>query len=137
MKQIFMVEDNPDHAFLIQTAIGEEDCKITHFSEGQALLDYFQANQMPEALPELVLLDLNLPNLDGFQILTKLRADTRLKLVPVVMLTTSKRPEEIKRAYELGAHGFVSKSDDFGNLKNQLANVKNYWLKTVERPNIT
>lgn len=137
MKQIFMVEDNPDHAFLIQTAIGEDDCKITHFPEGLSLFEFFEANPGPEALPELVLLDLNLPQLDGFQILSKMRANARLKLIPVVMLTTSKRPEEIKRAYELGAHGFVSKSEDFGNLKDQLACVKNYWLKTVEKPSVT
>ncbi len=89
---------------------------------------------MAEELPALVLLDLNLPAMDGFQILSKLRSTKKLKFVPVVMLTTSKRPEEINRAYELGAHGFVSKSEDFGNLKNQLKCVKEYWLKTVERP---
>ena len=82
----------------------------------------------------MLLLDLNLPGMDGFQILSKVRSAVKLKLIPVVMLTTSKRQEEINKAYELGAFGFVSKSEDFGNLKNQLKSVKEYWLKTIERP---
>ncbi len=129
-----MVEDNPDHALLIKRGIEGPDCTVRHFEDGLEALEACEANQSEEAKPDLILLDLQLPGLDGFSIMERLRKIKAYEHVPIVMLTTSARQKEISQAYALGASGYVVKSDDFQMFMTKLKHIKNYWFQTVELP---
>lgn len=134
MHKIFMVEDNPDHALLIRRGIEGSDCSVVHYEDGLAALKACEAVDHAEARPDLVLLDLKLPGMDGFGVLERLRKMKWFEQVPIVMFTTSSRKEEIEEAYRLGASGYVVKSDDFQLFTAKLKRVKDYWLSTVELP---
>ena len=136
MAKIFLVEDNPDHALLIRQGLSEKGLEITHFSDGISALDFFKKEHPSEELPAFVLLDLKLPGVDGFEVLRQIRSHPKFRLIPVIILTTSKYQPEINRAYELGASGFITKSEEFSDLLAKLASAKNYWLKTVELPRL-
>ena len=129
-----MVEDNPDHALLIRRGIENGDCSVTHYEDGVAAVKGCEAIHDKEAKPDLVLLDIQLPGMDGFGVLEKLRQMKGFERVPIVMLTTSNRKEEIERAYREGAYGYVVKSNDFATFIAKLKRVKAYWFETVEIP---
>ena len=134
MKRIFMIEDNEDHALLIRRGIETPDCEIRHFSDGLEALKACQQVQKYGGRPDLILLDLQLPGMNGFDILQAIKKMDELLYVPIVMLTTSARREEIEKAYELGADGYVVKSDDFSVLITKLKYIKDYWFSAVELP---
>lgn len=134
MKRIFMIEDNEDHALLIRRAVEGDGCAVTHYPDGLAALKACEELSALEARPDLVFLDLKLPGMDGFAVLQNLRKLKPFGQVPIVMLTTSRRREEIEKAYQLGASGFVVKAEDFSELVAKLKQVKNYWFDTVEPP---
>ena len=132
MKRIFMVEDNEDHALLIRRGIEDGSCVVAHYRDGLDFLKDCKEIQAHDSRPDLILLDLKLPGMDGFEVLKHLKAIKTFGQVPVVILTTSQRREEIEKAYQLGAAGYVVKSDDFGALMAKLRCVKDYWFQTVE-----
>ena len=134
MKKIVMIEDNPDHALLIRRGVENGDCQVTHYEDSSEALTALGSVRALSEKPDLVLLDLKLPGIDGFGVLERLRKMELFVNVPVVMLTTSARKEEISQAYQLGASGYVVKSEDFGELVAKLKRVKDYWLHTVELP---
>lgn len=133
MGTILLIEDNSDHATLINHGLAEGGDRVIHQSNGQEALQFLNRTNASDR-PNLVILDLKLPGMDGFETLQAIRSNPKLKLLPVVILTTSKYIQEINRAYELGASGFVTKSEDFPELLSKLKRVKDYWIKTVERP---
>ena len=128
-----MIEDNEDHALLIRRSIEEGECAVVHYADSAAAIEACEGIRNAEEVPDLILLDLKLPGIDGFGVLERLRKNSFFACVPVVMLTTSARKEEIERAYQLGASGYVVKSEDFGELMAKLKRVKDYWFRTVER----
>ena len=134
MKKIFMIEDNEDHALLIRRGIEDSDCSVTHYPDGPVAVKACAEIQTQDKRPDLILLDLKLPGMDGFEVLKNLKQIKWFQQVPVVMLTTSCRREEIEKAYQLGAGGFVVKSEDFSELIAKLKRVKEYWFHTVEAP---
>lgn len=85
-------------------------------------------------MPRLVLLDLNMPYLDGFEVLKRLRADERTRFVPVVMLTSSDQPEDVRRAYELGANGYLDKLSGGMRWDEMVRTVARYWVKMNVSP---
>lgn len=133
-KKIFLVEDNPDHALLIRHSMDEDASEVVHYSDGRMFLDFLAQPMSVEEMPSLVFLDLKLIGMDGFEVLEKIRANQKFRWVPVVILTTSKRKEEVLRAYSLGANGFITKPEDLTELVAKLARARDYWLKTVEKP---
>ncbi len=134
MKQIVMIEDNQDHALLIKRGVESKDCEVMHFEDGPTALKHLSEIRQMEVRPDLILLDLQLPGMNGFDILKKIRESDFISRVPVVMLTTSCRKEEIEKAYQLGANGYAVKSDDFDTFMKKLKNIKEYWFSTVELP---
>lgn len=135
MKKIVMIEDNEDHAILIRRGLEAGDCEMTHYRDGLEAVEAFQkVVTAGDERPDLILLDLKLPGLDGFGVLERLAKLDGFSEIPVVMLTTSNRKEEIAEAYRLGARGYVVKSDDFSELIEKLKRVKAYWFHTVELP---
>lgn len=134
MKKIFMIEDNSDHALLIRRGMEDGGCALTHYQDGLEALAACEGIRNQDEKPDLILMDLELPGMNGFEVLRNLRKMKWFERVPVVMLTTSSRREEIEKAYQLGAAGYVIKSEDFGELMAKLKRVKDYWFHTVEAP---
>ena len=112
--ELVLAEDDPDDRFLIVRALQRlrPQLPVTEVSDGIELLAHLRA-RATDALPRLVLLDLNMPRMDGREVLALLHADTRLCAIPVVVLSTSVEREDFDRARALGAADFISKPDDF------------------------
>lgn len=135
---ILIAEDDPDDRLLIKEAI--EEAQINHpvvfFSDGLDLLDYLHARgdhagRRADILPGLLLLDLNMPRMDGREALERIKQDPQLRRIPVVILTTSNSREEISKAYDLGANSFIIKPLNFDRLVEAMRSLSEYWLGTV------
>jgi two-component system response regulator len=136
---ILLVEDNPDDAELALRAFAKSKIKndIVLARDGVEALDYLfatgsHAGRAP-GLPEIVLLDLNLPRLDGLEVLRRLRADERTRYLPVVVLTSSGQDQDILRSYDLGANSYVRKPVDFGQFVDAARQLGLYWLLLNQR----
>lgn len=131
MKQIvYVVDDDEDDRFFAQEGLNEQaDCDVFFFGNGEELLAGLA--EAPE-LPTLVLLDLNMPRMNGFEALTALKQHPEWKTIPVIILTTSSRPDDRRAALALGAAAFLTKPADFVNLVELLATVSPCWDQ--ERP---
>ena len=132
--RVFFAEDNPDHAYLIRRCLEPLGFDLHHASDGETALE--QLRHWRGSKPNFVLLDLNLPRMNGLEVLTELRANPQLKSVPVVVFSTSKLNSDVARAYECGANSFIVKPAKFGDFRELLLEVANYWTKinnVVER----
>ena len=110
---ILLVEDDAGHARLIEKNLRRSNIRneIITVSDGQQALDYVSGDKRPSLL--LVLLDLNLPVLDGYQVLQRMKADERTRCIPVVILTTTDDAREVSRCYDLGCNVYVAKPVDY------------------------
>ncbi|MGA3229034.1 MAG: response regulator [Candidatus Binatus sp.] len=138
---ILLVEDNADDETLTMRALKKNNISntIVVARDGVEALDYlFGTGQYAErdtsAQPELILLDLKLPKVDGFEVLKKLRADERTKLLAVVILTSSKEQQDIANGYGLGANSYIRKPVDFQQFVDAVLQLGLYWLVLNERP---
>jgi CheY-like chemotaxis protein len=124
---ILMVEDDPGHARLIEKNLRRSGImnELVHFDDGRAVLDYFFKNDIRSDVHEktLVLLDLNLPEIDGFEVLEKLKGDERTKKIPIIILTTTSNPKEIDRCYQLGCNIYITKPVDYLNFSEALSKL--------------
>ena len=137
---ILLVEDNPDDIELAQLALRRLDRPVTVevARDGLEALDYLlcrgaHAGRSPHASPRLVLLDLKLPKCDGLEMLSRMRAEPATRLVPVVMLTSSGLPNDVRESYARGANSFVVKPASFERFTRVMQQVVSYWL-TVNQP---
>lgn len=132
-----MIDDNRDHAKILQWAFQQtgRSNQIKYFEDGLLALEYLEANNAEHHdVPDLIFLDFNLPRIDGREVLRKLKLGEKTKSIPVIVLSTSEREEDILKAYELGASSYVSKSvilDEFGNV---LQTIQDYWSKIAKLP---
>jgi len=108
---ILMIEDDEGHARLIERNLKRAGVSndVTHFTSGTAAMRFLLAPERPRGAPLLILLDLNLPDMSGIDILARLKADDQLRLAPVIILTTTDDEREIRRCYELGASVYITK----------------------------
>lgn len=108
---ILLVEDDPGHARLIERNLRRAHMtnEIITLRDGQAAVDYLFGEERRPLLPLLMLLDLNLPGLSGFQVLERLKAERRTKHIPVICLTTTDNPQDIERCYALGCNMYITK----------------------------
>jgi len=143
MNKILLVEDDPQDEKLILRALNKVNLANTVFvvRDGQQALDYlFRTGEFShldgQALPAVVLLDINLPRVNGLDVLLKLREDTRTKLLPIVILTSSDDEKDRLRSYEDGANSFVRKPLDFGEFAETVAKLGIYWIATNNPPNL-
>ena len=134
-RPILLVEDNPSDIQLTQRAFAKSKIanELVIVEDGQAALDYLFGDK-GEELPAVVLLDLKLPRIDGLEVLKRLRANTRTRLLPVVMVTTSKEEEDIVESYRLGANSYVRKPVNFSEFSAAVAQLGVYWLALNEIP---
>lgn len=135
---ILLVEDNPDDVVLTIRAFKKAHIAnpIRVASDGEEALSYlFQAaGSHPPTLPAIILLDLNLPKIDGLTVLRRLRADERTRRLPVVVLTSSREDRDIVGSYDLGANSFVRKPVDFDEFVDAARALGLYWLMLNEQP---
>jgi two-component system response regulator len=134
-KVILLVEDNPDDEALTMRALQKNNIRneVVVARDGAEALDYMFGTGAHEgrdtaALPQVVLLDLKLPKLSGLEVLEQLRANPRTKLVPVVILTSSKEEQDLLRGYSLGANSYIRKPVDFVQFTESVRQLGLYWL---------
>jgi two-component system response regulator len=134
-KTILLVEDNASDEKL--TLLAFKKCGISNellvARDGAAALDYLfatgpHADRDARVLPTVVLLDLKLPKIDGLEVLRRIRADGRTRLLPIVILTSSKEDEDVVRGYELGANAYVRKPVDFAEFATAAKTLGLFWL---------
>lgn len=140
-KIILLVEDNPDDEELTLLALKESNIlnEVVVARDGVEALDYLFATGQyaeiaPSRTPQLILLDLKLPKLDGLDVLKRLRADPRTQLIPVVILTSSSEEEDMVASYRLGANSYVRKPVEFHHFANAIKQLGLYWLILNEIP---
>ncbi|MGQ9686382.1 MAG: response regulator [Thiobacillaceae bacterium] len=134
-KTILLVEDNPDDEALTLRAFRKSNIlnPVVVARDGVEALDYLfcsgsHAGRDPTDQPQVVLLDLKLPRLDGLEVLRRLRADPRTRLLPVVILTTSNEEQDIVSSYQLGANSYIRKPVDFEQFIEAARQLGLYWL---------
>ena len=140
-QSILLVEDNPDDVDLTLRAMEKHNIKnaVAVVRDGAEALEYiFATGKYADCdaadLPTVVLLDLKLPKIDGVEVLARLRADERTKLLPVVILTSSKEEQDMINGYKLGANSYVRKPVDFVQFNKAIKQLGLYWLLLNEPP---
>ena len=140
-KIILLVEDNPDDVALTLRALKKNNItnEVVVAHDGLEALDYLfatgaHAGRDGSVFPQVVLLDLKLPKLDGLEVLQRLRADERTKLLPVVILTSSKEEQDLIDGYGLGANSYIRKPVEFTQFTEAVRQLGLYWLVLNESP---
>jgi two-component system response regulator len=140
-KVILLVEDNQDDEELALLAFDRSRIanEMVVVRDGQEALDYLlgtegNAGKDAKTLPELVLLDLKLPKVDGLEVLRRLRADPRTRRLPIVVLTSSREEEDLLTSYDLGANSYVRKPVEFASFADAIHQLQMYWLVLNESP---
>lgn len=135
-QSILLVDDNPEDAELTKLALARHglDGRVTHVGDGVQALDYLYrrdgfANRS-DGNPALVLLDLNMPLLDGIGVLKEIKGSDALRNIPVVVLTCSTEPRDLQRAYDAGTNAYVAKSTEFAQFLSAMKHVCEFWIHT-------
>lgn len=129
LNEIMLIEDNPDDGEVITRGFKQcaPDQHITWFKSSQEALDYLLSNE--DARPQVILLDLNLPGMDGRALLDLIKKHESLKKIPVLILTTSADQNDIRRCYESGANSYIQKPVNFYTMKEFCKGIYEYWFK--------
>jgi CheY-like chemotaxis protein len=137
---ILLVEDNPDDVELTIHALKRNNIvnSVEIVRDGQEALDYLfytgNYTKSTHSLPGIILLDLKLPKVDGIEILRKIKLDRRRKIIPVVVLTSSKEERDVIESYDLGVNSYIRKPVDFDQFVDTVKQIGFYWLLINEPP---
>ncbi len=140
MPIVLMADDDTDDCELVAAAFSEtasaDQCDLRFARDGVELLQYLRGEGQysePGSAPRpgLILLDLNMPKLDGREALAKIKKDPKLRRIPIVVLSTSRAEEDIQLSYDSGAAGYIPKPQDFGGLLDAVSGICAYWHDTV------
>ena len=141
INSILLVEDNPQDLIFTLRALNKSNLtnEIVVARNGVEALDYLfgtgeYAGRNVSNLPVVVLLDLKLPKIDGFEVLRRIRADERMQLLPVVIITSSSEKKDLKTCYELGANNYISKPIVFSDFTTIISSLGCYWSLTADNP---
>jgi two-component system, chemotaxis family, response regulator Rcp1 len=135
--QVLLIEDSPGDARLTREAFRDTNTSVQlHLAvdgvEALAFLDKGKTNPGPG--PDLILLDLNLPRMDGREVLAQIKADERLKTIPTVILTTSEAQADIVKSYQLQANAYLTKPVDLDAFEALVTSINDFWLTTAKLP---
>jgi CheY-like chemotaxis protein len=135
---VLMVEDDPEDLDLLKDAFTENrfEAQIHSVNDGEELMDYLKirgkfSDPSLCPMPDLILLDLNMPKKDGREALAEIKADHKLKAVPIVVLTTSSSEDDILQSYALGANTYIIKPTSYNGLVKIVETLGTYWFKTA------
>jgi CheY-like chemotaxis protein len=139
--EILLVEDNPNDAELCLRALTKNKIsnRVVHVKDGAEALDFIfgkgsYSERKLEKGPKVILLDLKLPKVDGLEVLKEIKSDPRARLIPVVVLTSSKEEQDIVRSYESGVNSYIVKPVDFDKFVKAVADLGLYWLLLNQPP---
>ncbi len=134
-KTILLVEDNQDDIDLTKRAFNKSkysgDIKLEVATDGVEAFEYFNDGNEK---PFLVLLDLNLPRINGFQVIKKLKNDEILKFIPIIILTSSREKKDMIKSYKLGANGYIQKPIEFKDFIEMIQKIGEYWMDINQHP---
>lgn len=137
--EILMIEDNPGDVRLTREAMRQAklDNRLNVVGDGVQALAYLrrQGEYGSAPRPDLILLDLNLPRMDGREVLAEIKADPEFKSIPVVVLTTSSSAQDVERIYALHANCYISKPVDFDKFMQVVQQIDEFWVRVVTLPN--
>jgi CheY-like chemotaxis protein len=140
LKRILLVEDDPKDVELTLTGLAEYNLvnEVVVARDGEEALDYLyrrgKYQQRPNGNPAVTLLDLKLPKVNGFEVLEKIRSDENLKMIPVVVLTSSNEERDLVTSYKLGVNAYVTKPVDFHEFVNAVKELGVFWAVINEPP---
>jgi len=139
--EILLVEDNPNDAELCLRALNKNKVsnKIVHVKDGAEAIDFIFAqgtfaHRKVENGPKVILLDLKLPKVDGLEVLKRIKSDERTKVIPVVVMTSSKEEQDIVQSYRFGVNSYVVKPVDFDKFIQAVSDLGLYWLLLNQPP---
>ncbi|RMF44727.1 MAG: response regulator [Planctomycetota bacterium] len=136
--QLLLVEDNEDEALITQAAFQRQrvPVRIDHVADGRTCLTYLRREKPFEraTLPDLVLLDLNMPGMDGRQVMATIASDARLRYLPVIVLTTSSAPDDVLEMYRMRCNSYIVKPIDLSRLEAIAARIIDYWTGASTLP---
>jgi chemotaxis family two-component system response regulator Rcp1 len=137
-KIILLIEDNRGDIRLIQEALKSTTvrCEVMIARDGMEAMAYLRQDgeYLGAPCPDLILLDLNLPKKDGREVLAEIKADSSLKHIPIIVLSTSRNEEDIFRSYDLHVNCYISKSRNLAQLFKIVQGIEEFWLETVTLP---
>jgi two-component system response regulator len=137
---ILLVEDNPGDEFIIRKFIGESSnrCNVFAVHDGQQALEVLRRTQHTPLFEraDIIILDLNIPKMDGLLVLKEIKRDTRIQDIPVIIVTNSLKREEMIEVYRKYASGYMCKSGDLERFKSQLQGLVHYWSSSVVLPRL-
>lgn len=135
---ILLVEDDPDHVDLTRIALqtARVPFGLDVAMDGTEALQYLRREEpyRNAAIPDLILLDLNLPKLDGREVLRAIKSDPDLRRIPVIVLTTSSDTADVEAAYQNHANSYITKPTDFDDFLHAIETMHEYWLSVVQLP---
>jgi CheY-like chemotaxis protein len=139
--RILVADDNEDHLFLTVRALRDLEgvrLEVDTVRDGEEALDYMYRRGRFEgrALPHLILLDLKMPKVNGFEVLEQLKTDEELRSIPTVVLSSSERPEDVSETYRLGGNCYVMKPGSAAGLRDGLRRMGQYWTALASLPNV-
>lgn len=136
--EILLAEDNPADARL--TVEGFKDAAINHnmavVEDGQQVLDYLR-RELPYtdvSIPDLILLDLNMPKKNGHEVLSEIKSDEELRIIPVIIFSASSAPSDVLKAYRLHASAYLTKPIDLDEFRDLVRSINDFWFKFVKLP---
>jgi len=136
--RILLVEDNPGDQELTRLAFkrGRLYNRLDIVEDGEQAMAYLHGRPPFEGYPrpDLILLDLNLPRKDGREVLAEIKQDPQLKVIPVIVLTTSEADSDVMRSYELNANSYMTKPVDFDNFVTSIQTLESFWFTVVKLP---
>jgi chemotaxis family two-component system response regulator Rcp1 len=136
--EILLIEDSPSDAALTIEALkaGKIANRLSHVEDGVEAMDFLRrrGKYADAARPDLIMLDLNLPRMDGRDDLAKKKHDPDLKIIPIIVLTTSRSDKDILQSYQLNANCYITKPVDFDHFIEVVKSIENFWLTVVTLP---
>lgn len=133
--EILLIEDNPDDAGLAIHALNKYNLanNLLHLHDGEEALEYLFSTEIT-SIPRVILLDLKMPKVDGIEVLKKIKEDESRKIIPVVVLTSSKEERDILESYKLGVNAYIVKPVDFDKFVKAIAEIGFFWLLLNQPP---
>lgn len=134
--EILLVEDNPDDAGLAIRALRKHNLAnhLLHLHDGEEALQFLFSERLTP-MPKVILLDLKMPKVDGIEVLRRLKSDEKKRMIPVVVLTSSKEERDIVESYKLGVNAYIVKPVDFDKFVKAISEIGFFWLLLNQSPN--